>query len=211
MLITKIQRSRRERSRYDVYIDEKPALRVSETILVKSGIFAGGEIDQATVDALSAAERRESAYQQALSFISYRPRSSKEVLDKLVRKCFERDLAHHVVDLLKDQRFLNDIEFARMYVRDRLKGKPMGKALLRKKLMEKGISFQLSERVLKEYVTEADEEAAAKTLLTRKLRASAARFSKMDALTRQKRLMEYLVQRGFSFEIASRTARSVNR
>lgn len=211
MLITKIERSRRERSRYDVYIDEKPSLRISDTLLVKWGIFAGMEIDEATFEKLSSAERSESAYQQALNFVSYRPRSSKEVLDNLARKSFDRDVAVQVVDLLKDQHLLNDVEFARMFVRDRLKGKPMGRSLLRKKLMDKGISFQLSDRVLKEYVTDEDEEAAAKALLTRKLKASAARFSKLDALTRQKRLMEYLVQRGFSFEIASKTARSLNR
>jgi regulatory protein len=211
MLITKIQRCRRERDRYDVYIDERPALRVSETFLVKSGLAAGGEIDQDTFDRLSAAEERECAYRNALNFVSYRPRSSKEVLDKLAKKSCERDLAIQIVDLLKDQHLLNDVEFARMYVRDRLKGKPMGKALLRKKLMEKGISFQLSERVLREYVTEEDEEAAAKTLVTRKMKSGASRFSKMDPLARQKRLLAYLLQRGFSFEIASKTARSLNR
>jgi regulatory protein len=211
MLITKIQRSRRERNRYDVYIGENPVLRMSDTLLVRWGLSVGIEIDEATFEKILAAEKRESAYQQALHFVSYRPRSSKEVLDKLARKSFDRDVALQVVDLLKDQHYLNDIEFARMYVRDRLKGKPMGRSLLRKKLMEKGLSFQISDRVLKEYLTDEDEEAAAKTLLTRKLRASATRFSKLDTLTRQKRLMEYLVQRGFSFEIAAKTARSLNR
>lgn len=211
MLVTKIQRSRRERNRYDVYIDENPILRMSDTLLVRWGLSVGMEIDETTFEKILAAEKRESAYQQALNFVSYRPRSSKEVLDKLARKSFDRDVALQVVDLLKDQHYLNDIEFARMYVRDRLKGKPMGRSLLRKKLMEKGLSFQISDRVLKEYLTDEDEEAAAKALLTRKLRASAARFSKLDTLTRQKRLMEYLVQRGFSFEIASKTARSLNR
>jgi len=211
MLITKIERCRRERSRYDVYIDEKPALRISDTLLVKWGIFAGMELDETTFEEFASAEKRESAYQQALNFLSYRPRSSREVLDKLAGKRFDRDVAVQVVDLLKDQHYLNDVEFARMFVRDRLKGKPMGRSLLRKKLMEKGISFQLSDRVLKEYVTDEDEEAAAKALLARKLRASATRFSKMDSLTRQRRLTEYLLQRGFSFEIASKTARSLNR
>ena len=211
MLITKIQRSRRERNRYEVVVDEKPALRISEMLLLKWGLYAGMELDEPAFVKLSAAADRESAYQHALNFISYRPRSSKEILDKLSRHNFDRDLARQVIDLLKDQHLLDDAEFARMYVRDRLKGKPMGRSLLRKKLMEKGISFQLSDRVLKEYVTDEDEEAAAKALLARKLKASAARFSKLDALTRQKRLMDYLVQRGFSFEIASKTARSLNR
>jgi regulatory protein len=211
MLITKIQRVRRERNRYIVYIDEQPVLRVSETTLVKAGLTAGGAIDQATIESLSGAERRETAYQIALNLVSYRPRSSKEILDKLARKGYEGELSREVVERLKDQRLLNDLEFARMFVRDRLKGKPMGRALLRKKLMEKGISFQLSERVLKEYVTEDNEETAAKALLTRKLKASFGRFSAMDAATRQRKLMEYLLRRGFSADIASKTARNVNR
>jgi regulatory protein len=211
MVITKIQRSRRARNRYDVHIDEKPTLQISDMLLLKSGLFAGMELDEPTLLKLSSAANRESAYHDALNFVSYRPRSSKEVLDRLSRRNYERELACQVIDMLKDQRLLNDAEFARMYVRDRLKGKPMGRSLLRKKLMEKGISFQLSDRVLKEYVTDEDEEAAAKALLVRKLKTSAGRFSKMDALTRQKRLMDYLVQRGFSFEIASKTARSLNR
>jgi regulatory protein len=211
MLITKIQRSRHERNRYDVFIDEKPAFRVSATLLAKCGLHTGQPIDQATADELGAAAARETAYQDALNFVSYRPRSSKEIIDKLTHKGFERELANQVVDQLKDQRLLNDVEFARMYVRDRLKGKPMGKALLRKKLMEKGISFQLSERVLKEYVTDENEETAAQTLLARKLKTGAARLSKLDSAARQKRLTEYLLRRGFSIEIASKTARSMNR
>lgn len=211
MVITKIQRNRRERDRYVVYIDEQPVLRVSETTLVRAGLAAGTVIDQIMIDKLSLAELRETAYQVALNFVSYRPRSSKEILDKLARKGYERELSREVVERLKDQRLLDDLEFARMFVRDRLKGKPMGKALLRKKLMEKGISFQLSERVLKEYVTEENEETAAKALLARKLKASSGRLSTLDAATRQRKLIEYLLQRGFSVDIASKTTRNVNR
>jgi regulatory protein len=211
MLITKVQKSRRERNRYDVYFDDQKSLRVSESVRTKFGLFTGVQIDDETLDNLRAADERERAHQIAVNFISYRPRSSREVLDRLTKKGFDPSLSSELVERLRELNLLNDIEFARMFVRDRLLRKPMGRALLRKKLMEKGISFQMCESVIKEYVTDRDEEVAAKNLLTRKLKMSQARYSKLDPVTRQKRLMDYLLQRGFSHEVASKTARSLTR
>jgi regulatory protein len=126
-----------------------------------------------------------------------------------VRKEFSHELALEVIDKLKELNLLNDLQFARMFVRDKLRLKPMGKAMLRHKLLEKGIPFQLSERVLKEYVTDEKEQEAAKTLAVRKMKMSRSRFSALDPPTRQKRLVNYLLSRGFSQDIAYKTARSL--
>ena len=209
MLITKILKSRRERNKYEVFIDDKPGLRVSESTLAKSGLFTGKVLDEREIEQIVQADSRERARQVAVNFISYRPRSSKEILDKLTRKEFSRELALEVVDQLKELNLLNDLQFARMFVRDKLLGKPMGKAMLRRKLLEKGIAFQMSEGVLKEYVTEEKEQEAAKNLAVRKMKMSRSRFSALDPLARQKRLIDYLLSRGFSHDIAYKTARSI--
>jgi regulatory protein len=209
MLITKILKSRRERNKYEVFIDDKPRLRVSESTLAKSGLYTGKDLDEQAIGRIVEADSRERAHQVAVNFISYRPRSSKEIIDKLTRKGFTRDLALEVVDQLKEINLLNDLQFARMFVRDKLLGKPMGRAMLRRKLLEKGIAFQMSERALNEYVTEENEQEAAKTLAVRKMRISRSRFSALDPLARQKRLIGYLLSRGFSQDIAYKTARSI--
>jgi len=211
MLITKILKSRRERNRYEVFVDEKSALTVSESVLARSGLYDGKPIDQETIDGLSLADSRERAHQTAVNFISYRPRSSKEVSDKLTRKGFGADLVRAEVEQLRSLMLINDLEFARMFIRDKLRGKPMGRALLRRKLLEKGISFQATERVLKEYVTDETELEAARALATRKLKASRARFSNLEPPMRQKRLADYLLNRGFSTEVAYKIARSISR
>jgi regulatory protein len=209
MLITKILKSRGARNTYEVFIDDRPGLRISETTLTSSGFYTGKVIDESTLDTAIQADARERAYQTAVNLISYRPRSSKEIIDKLTRKGFPHELALVVVDRLRELDLLNDLKFARMYVRDKLLGKPMGKALLRRKLIEKGIAFQISERVLKEYVTEEDEQRAAEALATRKMRVSRTRFSALDPIARRKRLIDYLLSRGFSQDIAYKTARSM--
>jgi regulatory protein len=209
MLITKILKSRKERNKYEVFIDDKPGLRVSESTLAKSGLFTGKDLDERDIEQILQADSRERAHQTAVNFISYRPRSSKEIVDKLSRKGFSHELAVEVIDKLKELDLLNDLQFARMFVRDKLLGKPMGRAMLRRKLLEKGIPFQLSEMVLKEYVTEENEQEAAKILALRKMKMSRSRFSTLDPRAKQKRLIDYLLSRGFSQDIAFKTARSI--
>jgi regulatory protein len=209
MLITKIVKSRRQRNSYEIFIDDKPGLKVSEGTLASAALFTGKTLDERSIQKIVQTDTRERAHQMAVNFISYRPRSSKEIVDKLTRKGFTHELALEAIDRLKELNLLDDLQFARMFVRDKLLGKPMGKALLRRKLLEKGIAFQLSERVLKEYVTDENEQKAATTLAVRKLKLSRSRFSALDPLARQKRLVDYLLSRGFSQDIAYKTARSV--
>ena len=211
MLITRIQKRRRERNRYEISLDDGPAFQVSETLLVKAGLHSGKTIDQETIDGLLLADSRERAHQLAINFISYRPRSSKEVTDRLVKKGFEAEVAQSVVERMRELGLLNDLEFARMFIRDKLLGKPMGRALLKRKLLEKGISFQASERVVKEYVSDESESDAANALATRKFKMSRARFSKLEPAVCQKKLADYLLNRGFSAEVAYKTARTIIR
>jgi SOS response regulatory protein OraA/RecX len=67
----------------------------------------------------------------------------------------------------------------------------------------------VSESILKEYFTEEKEQEAATTLATRKLKSSRSRLSSLDVATLQKRLIDYLLSRGFSREIANKTVRSI--
>jgi regulatory protein len=174
-------------------------------------LYNGKSIDQETIDRIILADTRERAHQIAVNFISYRPRSSKEVTDKLTRKGFAADLVREVVERLRELMLINDLEFSRMFIRDKLRGKPMGRALLRRKLLDKGISFQATERVLKEYVTDESEQEAAKALAVRKLKMSRARFSNLEPAVRQKRLADYLLNRGFSTEVAYKIVRNIIR
>jgi SOS response regulatory protein OraA/RecX len=96
-----------------------------------------------------------------------------------------------------------------MLVRDKLRGKPMGKAMIRRKLLEKGISFQIIERVLKEYISEEDEQQAATRLAAKKLKMSRSRFAGLESVKQQKRLIDYLLSRGFSTEVALKTVRVI--
>jgi regulatory protein len=209
VLITKIVKSRKERNSYAVFIDEAPAFQVSDEVLMKFGLITGKRIDERMVEEIASAEAFSRARKIALNFISYRPRSSKEIVNKLSHQGFSSELANQVVRHLREVNLVSDLEFARMLVRDKLRGKPMGKAMIRRKLLEKGISFQIIERVLKEYISEEDEQQAATRLAAKKLKMSRSRFAGLDSVKQQKRLIDYLLSRGFSTEVALKTVRVI--
>jgi SOS response regulatory protein OraA/RecX len=60
-------------------------------------------------------------------------------------------------------------------------------------------------------VTDENEQEAATALAKRKLKASQSRFSRLETPLRQKRIAEYLLNRGFSSEVAYKTAKNIIR
>ncbi|WP_371818304.1 regulatory protein RecX [Pseudarthrobacter sp. C4D7] len=92
---------------------------------------------------------------------------------QLARKLAERNIPEHVAEAVLDKfqevRLINDAEFADMWVRSRAQSRKLAKGALRRELAEKGIDSETAASAL-EQLTDADEEAAARALVERKLR-----------------------------------------
>jgi regulatory protein len=209
LYITKILRKKARRPVYTVYVDGSLAFELSDEVLMKFGLKTGDRIDEQTVEKISTSEGFHRALQFAINYLSYRPRSSKEVQDHLRKKGFSPDFGRKVVQHLQKQDMVNDVEFARMFVRDRLKKKQVGKAWIRRALYEKGVSSHIVEKVFKEYISDDDQEQAAHLLAEKRLRLANATFEKLDKDRKRKRLFDYLLRRGFSPDVASKTVRTV--
>jgi len=209
VFITKIIRKRTRKPSFSVHVEGTPAFELSEEVLTKLGLEVGNEISETTVEQILTAEAMARAKTIAINYISYRPRSAQEVVTKLTRKGFSPDLARKVVQRLQDLRMIDDLEFARMFTRDRKRRRPLGRALLRRSLHAKGIAPHFVEQVLREVVTDEDQEHAAAQLAAKHLRISQHSYQKLDEARRRKRLHDYLLRRGFSNDIASKTVRAV--
>ncbi len=209
MIITKILLHKKYRDRYNVYVDGVLGFDVSANVLQKFDLHLDQRIDDQIVERIATAEAQHRAQSIAFNYISYRPRSSKEVTDHLTRKGHRRELAQKVVRHLQDLKYIDDNEFARMFVRDRLKRRPSGYSMLRHGLINKGIAPAIVEKVLKEYVSDEKQLEAAHQLVEKKLRSVNGTLSKLTPLKQRSRMFNYLLQRGFSTEIAHKTVRSL--
>jgi regulatory protein len=208
LIITKIKRVRGKRQRYSIHLDGVPALELSDWTIGKCGLRTGDDLDEDTVDRIKSTEAETQAKNIAVNYLSYRQRSSKEIIDHLTKKGFAHTCAEVVTRQLQSARLVNDLEFARAFVRDRLKRKPTGQALLRMQLLAKGISSSMADMVLAELISPQNQHASAVDAATRKIRVMQYAKKDLGEEKRKKRLFDFLLRRGFSYEIARDTVRT---
>lgn len=156
----------------------------------------------------------EKFYNSALRFLSYRPRSEKEVRDRLkikYKKSNIKDLdavIDKIIQRLKQQKFINDDEFAKGWIENRLRFKPRSIRLIKLELRQKGIADEIIESgiINQELGTDSDLEQAKKLVekrITRFRNPSASLRAGKFGMTREEiyqKLGRYLASKGFSWD-----------
>ena len=208
MIITKIQRLRGRRSRYGVHLDGVRTLELSDWTIGKYCLRTGDDLDEQTIDIIKSTEAETQAKNNAINFLSYRQRSSKEIIDHLMKKGFTFECAEVVTQQLQSARLVNDLEFARTFVRDRVKRKPTGHALIRMQLLAKGIPSSMTDTVLAELISPQNQQASALDAAKRKIRLMRYSKKNLGEEKQKKRLLDFLLRRGFSYDIARDTVRT---
>ncbi len=196
MRITALDRNAR-RQTLDLYIDDELALKVSHDTCVTFGLREGAEITSDQLSAVGDAEARHTAMKSALRLLSYRARSEREVRDRLNKKGIAADVRDSTIGRLREIGLLNDAEFAQSFVERRDRTSPRGRRLIVAELRSKGIESRHADEAA---ATLDDADAAYRAGLRR-----ARSMSKLSPKDFRRRLGNFLVQRGFQFETASRT------
>lgn len=125
----------------------------------------------------------------------FRPRSVKEMAQRLKQKGHRGFIIARTIDELKDVRMLDDKVFARLWIGDRISLKPAGRSLIVRELKAKGLDDKSIESAFEEYKGSFDEYEIAAPLARRK----AERLKGLGAEKSKKKLFDFLNRRGFSY------------
>src|SRR4051812_32342086 len=87
-IISRVAPTQRDPERVSVFIGERFAFALPAIVAVERGLKRGVELDEAQVSELQSLAEGEKAVEAALVFVSYRPRSEREVRDRLRRREF---------------------------------------------------------------------------------------------------------------------------
>lgn len=169
--VTDLKPQAKRTDRYNLYLDGAYVFAVSANTVLSAGLHVGMEVNEAQLQKIQKRAEIGNAHDKALNYINMRRRSVKEIRDYLRRKEFEPSVIREVVHKLLSVDLLNDEEFARAWVRDRLLLKPRSNQALRAELMVKGIERSTIDLVLND-MEEGSERAALQESLKRKLRQS---------------------------------------
>ncbi len=136
-----------------------------------------------------------------LKFLSFRPRSKKELETYLSKKTSDQDLVAQIIKKFEDQKLINDQEFATWLIESRSRSSPRGSRLLKQELKQKGIDLE----TINDYrMTTNDEIVLAKKAMEKKLNLW-KKLSKREVEIKAKR---FLMTRGFSWETIEKVVKS---
>jgi regulatory protein len=136
------------------------------------------------------------AYDTAVRYLGSRPRSVSEIKRHLRTKRFDEAEQDKAIDQLRAQRYIDDEAFARYWVEQRAKFRPKGQRAIASELMQKGVAREIIDLVL------GEADAGAETKRAREsIRRPMTRWLSMDENERKRKIHQYLVTRGFSYDV----------
>ena len=205
--ITDLKQGVKNPDRVNVYVNDKFSFSLDISQVVDLNVKVGRVVSSEELSKFKKASEFGKLYQRTLEWVLLRPRSEKECRDYIWRKLRKSSsdtlkavrpslwssediskLSLEIIERLKDKKYLSDENFARYYVENRFSKKGVSAKRLRIELMKKGISKDIIERVLNES-SRNDEEEIAKII------------AKKRAKYNDEKLIQYLLQQGFSYDL----------
>lgn len=206
MKITRMKRHpRRERVRIHVDGEDEVRFELALDLALREGLAPGVELEPARLEALEREDQGFRAREAALNLLSVRARSTAELRQRLQRKEFAAPVVEATMEFLAERGYLDDAEFARSFVRDRVRLRPRGRIGLLQELRRKGVAGPVAEAAV-EAVMEAediDEAALARDAAEAWARRNRSAIrkgarSREDRLRLRNRLYAHLARRGFA-------------
>lgn len=189
--------ARKGSHRLAVFVEGTEDFAIPDEVVLALGLRAGMEVPDADLERLRRASERARAREAALRLLDARARSSRELVDRLIRKSFGREAAEHVVGELTETGLVDDREFARLWAEERMRLRPVGRLRLARELALKGVSREIIEDVLDASYAEHPE-----TELARRVACARRSRGPVDGAARR-RLYSLLLRRGFTHETVS--------
>lgn len=140
---------------------------------------------------------------KAYFFLKFRPRSEKEVREYLYKKVrtthWSHEAADKIIEKLKERELIDDKKFVEWFVRNRTTLKPKGEIMLRRELLQKGISKELLDNFFSKNIV--DEESLALQILEKRW----SRYKNIIPQKRFEKATRFLLSRGFNYDICKKT------
>jgi regulatory protein len=178
--------------RSNVYLDGRYAFSLTTELVVMERLRVGEVITAERHAALVVKDQQTRAFDAALHFLGPRPRSEREIRDRLTRGEYDPQVIDRVVARLRELRLVDDAAFAAYWLEQRAAHKPRGSRLLKQELRHKGVA----QEVVAEALPEDDDEDGAYRAAQRK----AVSLRAFDERTFKQRLGAFLQRRGYGYE-----------
>lgn len=205
MKITKIEPQKRNSKRVSIYIDDTFAFGVDMEVAYRTDLKEGKEVDKQFIESVIKKEEQFRANNYALNLLSFRARSEKEIYDRMLQKGYEPSVIANTIHYLKEQRYLNDKDFAEMFIKDKFELNRYGRNRIKTELLKKGVSKKLVNDLMEEVIHPDREYETARELAEKKMKS----YQRDSKNAQHRKLSGFLLRRGYSYDIVSKVVKEL--
>lgn len=202
-IITSIK-PQKNKKRVNIYLDDEFGFGIDLDNFVILGLKLNQELSDKQIEEIVKKAEFQKTFDKLLKWATGRPHSEKEIRDYLKRRKVPEIIYKDLFSRLKYFDLVGDEKFAKWFVESRNEFRPKPERILRQELNFKGISREIIDKILGE--TKIDEGKIAKDLLEKRM----PHWERIEKEKLKQKQLVYLVQKGFSFELAKRAVSAYN-
>ena len=105
---------------YEIILDDGNKILLHEELILKYELLLKKEIEYELINILLKEQNNYIAYDKAIKYIGKKMRSSFEVKEYLKKQEVESNIITDIIQKLENQGYLNDKEYVRCYLNDRI-------------------------------------------------------------------------------------------
>lgn len=194
--ILSIKRSTRYNDRIIVKLDDKSVFRVPEDAFVLNPFHVGETVTLDEIEDYDVKMRLQEAKDAAFKLLSFRMRSIAEMRKRLKEKSFSEIEIDDVIDKLTKLNYLNDVEFGKAFVKEKIKNKKIGPKAIKSELFP----HQLSPDFVDELIESVYKKYKINDLITFHLKRKKIKKNTQMNKSDLSRLNNYLLRKGFEWD-----------
>ena len=194
--ILSIKRSTRYSDRIIVKLDDKSVFRLPEDAFVLNPFHVGETVTLDEIEDYDVKMRLQEAKDAAFKLLSFRMRSIAEMRKRLKEKSFSQIEIDHVIDKLTKLNYLNDVEFGKAFVKEKIKNKKIGPKAIKSELFP----HQLSSDFVDELIESIYKKYKINDLITFHLKRKKIKKNTQMNKSDLSRLNNYLLRKGFEWD-----------
>ena len=194
--ILSIKRSTRYNDRIIVKLDDKSVFRVPEDAFVLNPLHVGQTVTLDEIENYDVKMRLQEAKDAAFKLLSFRMRSIAEMRKRLKEKSFSQIEIDQVIDKLTKLNYLNDVEFGKAFVKEKIKNKKIGPKAIKSELFP----HQLSPDFVDELIESVYKKYKINDLITFHLKRKKIKKNSQMNKSDLSRLNNYLLRKGFEWD-----------
>lgn len=176
----------------NLFFDDDIFHRIHIDIVNKYNLRVGTKLDDVKLKTIISDNSKIEGYKYALSLISKKSRTEKELITKLKLKQYDDIAINEIISRLKELNYVNDNIYSKKYVEILSKKKGFGLSRVKNELLKKGIKKEIINDVLNDEIKLEVNYELIKNQLKKKLKL----LEKKDINKKKNSLLLFLKSKG---------------